>query len=112
MNESLTEHQAANEANCVSALEFLKIANKTLQRTGNSAAFLFSLNKKTDSNSSFSFRQIFSLLGGGGGGYSLTFYTGRLRPKGPTPYPLIKHFWQRRYPLSYLIALLLVLFTD
>ena len=105
MNGSLTEHQAANEANCVSALEFLKIANKTLQRTGNSAAFLFGLNKKTDANSNFS-RQIFSPWG------VLTNVLYReASPKGPTPYSLIKHFWQRRYPLSYLIAQL-VLFTD
>ena len=76
MNGSLTEHQAANEANCVSALEFLKIANKTLQRTGNSAAFLFGLNKKTTRIAVSPFAKYLAP-----GGYSPTFYTGRLRPK-------------------------------
>ena len=80
MKGSLTEHQAANKANCVSALEFLKIANKTLQTTGNSAAFLFGLNKKTDGNSSFSFPHIFSPR------VVLTnVLYGEASPKGPIP---------------------------
>ena len=33
-----------------------------------------------------------------GGGVSTNFYTGRLHPEGPTPYPLIRHFSRKRYP--------------
>ena len=31
-------------------------------------------------------------------GYSTNFYTGRLHPEGPTPYPFICHFSRKRYP--------------
>ena len=35
----------------------------------------------------------------GGGGWSIKFYAGRIRPEvGPTPYPFTYHFWQKRYP--------------
>ena len=36
---------------------------------------------------------------GGGGGWSIKFYAGRIRPGvGPTPYPVTYHFWRKRYP--------------
>ena len=32
------------------------------------------------------------------GRYAMKFYTGRLLLRGPTPYPFIYHFWQKRDP--------------
>ena len=44
------------------------------------------------------------LEGGGGGGCSETFCTGRLTPlRGPTPHPFIYHFRQKRHPFVYLL---------
>ena len=34
----------------------------------------------------------------GGGGHSTSFYTERLCPQGPTPYPFMDHFSRKRYP--------------
>jgi len=33
-----------------------------------------------------------------GGGHSTKFYYGEAPPRGPTPYPFMYHFWQKRYP--------------
>ena len=69
-------------------------------------SFVHSLSLFISSFTSFFFRSqpgvMYLVHDYSGGGGTKKIYSGSLRPRGPTPYPFIYHFWQKRYPFVYL----------